>query len=362
VLYHQDILKHSLNLFGAGLFTFVMMQAMALSIRFNNSFAQTENLTVELNYINRNLEKIVADRTNALTEANSILQEQNEEISQQKEELMVQRDEIEMQRDAAQFAHMQIVKQNQKITDSISYASRIQAAVVPPNQLMHQLFTNLVIYNKPKDIISGDFYWSKVIDGKIVLAVADSTGHGVPGAFMSLLGITMLAESVNQMKELKAGELLGVLRNKIIEALQQNNKTNMRDGMDVALLVIDHNEKIIQFSGAHNSLIIIRNNEILEFKGDAMPIGLMRNQMKRFTNHFIHYKENDKIYMFTDGYYDQIGGEQNRKFMKKNFKSLLLSMHQLPAIQQVKTLERTHLEWKEKNEQVDDVLVVGFSL
>ena len=360
IMYHNELLYTVSNMFAVGLGAFVFSQAYVLSVRFNKSFIQTEQLTEELGDLNENLEGIVEERTNSLQEANTDLIERNEEILQQKEEMMAQRDEIEHQRDEARHAHEQIMNQNRKITDSISYASRIQNAVLPPPQMLEAHLNDYFVYSKPRDIVSGDFYWSKKIDDSVVIAVADSTGHGVPGAFMSLLGTALLSESVMQIPQLNASKILNKLREKLIESLHRNKNRGLRDGMDIAMLIIEGGKRRMQYAGAHNPLYIIRKGELLEFKGDRMPIGAMNKNDKSFRNRVVELKENDMVYLFTDGFYDQIGGPKDRKFMRKNFKKMLERMSPLPLAQQKEEINIVYEVWRGSNKQVDDILILGF--
>ncbi|KKL18814.1 hypothetical protein LCGC14_2471760, partial [marine sediment metagenome] len=198
--------------------------------------------------------------------ANILLNEQNIEIKQQRD---------------------QIFQQKQEITDSIQYASRIQNAILPPDSMLSKLQEHFILY-KPRDIVSGDYYWMTLKDNKTIVAVADCTGHGVPGAFMSMLGISFMNEIVNKSDETQANEIMNQLRGNVISSLGQTGEEGeAQDGMDMALCVIDTNAMKIQYSGAYNPLYIIRNNELLEFKPDKMPIGIYREKSKPFSNHDI---------------------------------------------------------------------------
>jgi len=287
--------------------------------------------------------------------ANKLLKGQNEKINQQKIEIEAQRD----------LAH----QQKNDITDSIEYAKRIQSALLPPLNFIKRNLPEHFILFKPRDIVSGDFYWMMNKDGKIIIAAADCTGHGVPGAFMSMLGTAFLNEIVNKITEnkhiysLQANEILNQLRNYIIDSLHQTGeKDESKDGIDMALCIIDSEKRKIQFAGAHNPLYIIKNNSLEVIKGDRMPVSIHRNADKSFTNHELDFEENDIIYMFSDGYYDQIGGEKNRKFMSKKFKELLLEIHHKPMSMQKEILNKTIEEWKGNNIQLDDILVIGIKL
>ena len=253
-------------------------------------------------------------------------------------------------------------KQKQEITDSILYAKRIQTALLPLNDLISDIFPEHCILYKPRDIVSGDFYWIKQIQNKVVIAVADCTGHGVPGAFMSLLGIMLLNESVSSIDDLSASSILNKLRDKVKDALRQTGKRNeQKDGMDMALCILDKESQVIQYAGAYNPLYLIRNNEIIETKADKNPIGIYVMEKPSFTDHNIKIENGDIIYLFSDGYVDQMG-ENNKKFLRKNFKDLLLNIHHKPMYEQKEILDSTIENWKKDEKQVDDILVFGFKI
>ncbi len=213
---------------------------------------------------------------------------------------------------------------------------------------------------KPRDIVSGDFYWTTRKENKLIIAAADCTGHGVPGAFMSMLGIASLSEIVNKNREEKASEILNKLRDNVKATLSQTSEANSaKDGMDIALCVIDYDTMTIQYAGAYNPLIIIRDNGMIQYKADRMPIGVYLREKDSFTNHEIEVKKNDIIYMYSDGYVDQFGGEKGQKFSSKKFKELLLEIHNEPLIKQEELLNDKFFEWKGQSNQIDDVLVFG---
>ncbi|HEC44377.1 MAG TPA: tetratricopeptide repeat protein [Bacteroides sp.] len=273
--------------------------------------------------------------------ANILLNEQNIEIKQQRD---------------------QIFQQKQEITDSIQYASRIQNAILPPDSMLSKLQEHFILY-KPRDIVSGDYYWMTLKDNKTIVAVADCTGHGVPGAFMSMLGISFMNEIVNKSDETQANEIMNQLRGNVISSLGQTGEEGeAQDGMDMALCVIDTNAMKIQYSGAYNPLYIIRNNELLEFKPDKMPIGIYMEKSDPFSNHDIDVEIGDAIYMFSDGYVDQFGGARQKKFMTKNFKELLLRINKKPMKEQRDILDNTIQEWMGAVEQIDDILVLGLRI
>ncbi|MBU8892970.1 MAG: response regulator [Bacteroidales bacterium] len=286
----------------------------------------------------------------------------NEKLAAQNLQISKQKSEIESQRDLAN-------QQKKDITDSIEYAKRIQTALLPPLNFIKRNLPEHFILFKPRDIVSGDFYWMMNKDDKIIIAAADCTGHGVPGAFMSMLGTAFLNEIVTKIVEnkhiysLQANEILNQLRDYIIKSLHQTGALNeSKDGIDMALCIIDSENHKMQFAGAHNPLYLIKNNELKVIKGDRMPVSIHQNAHKSFENHEFDIEEDDVIYIFSDGYYDQIGGPQNRKFMSRNFQNLLLDIHKNPMADQHQILDETIKEWKGDNIQLDDILVIGIKL
>ena len=263
----------------------------------------------------------------------------------------------------------QINLQKKNITDSIEYASRIQQALLPPDQVLENIFPDYFIFYRPRDMVSGDFYWITQKDHKLILAAADCTGHGVPGAFMSMLGIAFLNEIVNKNIEnkhiytLQANEVLNGLRQYIINSLhQEEESSSSKDGIDMALTIIDFQNNHIQYAGAYNPLYLIRKGGLTEKKPDRMPVAIHRRSEQPFTNHEFRFYDDDVIYLFSDGFYDQLGGEKGRKFMSKNFKKLLLDIHQKPMDEQKDLLNQQLLKWKKGYDQLDDILVIGLRL
>ncbi len=253
-----------------------------------------------------------------------------------------------------------IEQQKVNITDSIHYASRIQSALLPPNEELDRLLPSYFILNKPKDIVSGDYYWVSNKNNSIIVALADCTGHGVPGAFMSILGINFLNEIVNTTEEIIANEILNKLRGHLIKSLRQTGeKDEAKDGMEMALCVVDFGNKKLQYSGAFRPLYLLRNGELTEFKGDNMPIGIYYDINVPFRNNEMQFKENDIIYMFSDGYVDQLGGPDRKTYKSKKFKQLLINIHQKPLHEQKVILEQEYDQWKRDIEQTDDMLVMG---
>lgn len=253
-----------------------------------------------------------------------------------------------------------IVEQKQEITDSIQYASRIQNALLPPESYMQKLLPEQFLIYRPRDIVSGDYYWIKEKGDKIITIVADCTGHGVPGAFMSMLGIAFLNEIFSKHEKLSTDLVLNELRKQVIDSLHQTGKEGeSQDGMDVSLFIFDRKKMELEYSGANNSLIIFRNGEMIELKADKMPIGIHTNTDKSFSRKEIKLQKNDMLYAFSDGYPDQFGGPKGKKFMIRKFKALLGKIHNLPMAEQKRSLEKTLDDWMADTIQIDDILVMG---
>jgi sigma-B regulation protein RsbU (phosphoserine phosphatase) len=256
-----------------------------------------------------------------------------------------------------------IESQNQEITSSIQYASKIQSALLPQDEELYNLLPSYFILSKPKDIVSGDYYWVANKDGKTIIALADCTGHGVPGAFMSILGVTFLNEIVSKAVTIRANEILNQLSGQVIKSLHQTGKNDKtRDGMEIGLCVVDPEKHKLQFSGAFRPLYIFRENELLEFKGDSMPIGIYEQEDQSFTNTEILFSKGDIIYLFSDGYVSQLGGTEKKTFRSESFKKLLTDIHNLSMPEQKKILEEKFLEWKGNYDQIDDIMIMGIKM
>ena len=256
----------------------------------------------------------------------------------------------------------QIEKQNKEIKYSFDYAKKIQSTVLPQDEVFENLFGEHFIFFKPRDIVSGDFYWVSQSEQRIVLTAADCTGHGVPGSLMSMLGITMLHEIVNEKQVSHSDEILNQLRLSIARTLKQEGKIGeQKDGIDMALVIYDTKTRQLEFSGANNPIYIIRNGEMLEYKGNNMPVAYYE-KMSDFTRYAIDMKQGDRVYMFTDGFPDQFGGPQGKKFKYRPFKDLLLEVHERPMEEQHRILSLIFDEWKGDLSQIDDVLVIGLRL
>lgn len=268
-----------------------------------------------------------------------------------------------------------IKHQHDNITKSINYAQKIQNAMLPGEGSYEHLFEDSFILFKPKDIVSGDFHWFFNVsdaddrkeagtekNNKVIVVAADCTGHGVPGALMSMVGYNLLNMIVYN-KIYEPHLILSELNKNVRFALQQDKNDN-KDGMDMALCVINRKDKTIEFAGAKNPLIVIKNGELEHLKGDKHPIGGSQGQAHRdYTKHTVSYDGDTHIYMFSDGYEDQFGGPESKKFMVKNLKDLLLKIHREPFSKQKEILNKTIEEWKgTKEKQIDDILVMGMKV
>ena len=256
----------------------------------------------------------------------------------------------------------QITEQRREIVDSIHYARHIQNAIMPDPSLRKEIISDHFLFFRPRDIVSGDFYWATCIGNKSVVAIADCTGHGVPGAFLSMLGISSLNEIVLKLGIETASEILDHLRDHIKTTISRT--IERRDGMDVALCIIDYDKMELQYAGAYSSLDIVRNGRLTKYTADKMPVGIhaFSDEEQKFTNHVIPVQHNDMLYLFTDGYMDQFGGEKDTKFKSKPFRKLLTKISTLPTEHQKRILIETHEQWKGSGFQVDDILVMGIRI
>ena len=274
-----------------------------------------------------------------------IVKERTKEISHQKNEIEVQREELqELYND---------------VTDSIKYAKRLQDSILPSNNFIKELFPESFVYFKPKDIVSGDFYWTYKLENEHLIAAIDCTGHGVPGAFMSLVGASGLNASVRDNKNTRPSMIMDDLNSFAHNALNKNQDHNINDGMDMTLIALNQKKKKLKFAGAYNPLYVVRDGEIIIHKTDRFAIGSFEPGQKKFTPNEISVKKNDMIYLFSDGFPDQFGGPRGKKFMSKNFRSLIVSIANKTVEQQKKQLDQTFMDWKGNLEQMDDILVIG---
>lgn len=326
ILYANSIVNTGFSISFA-MFFFIFLQALILSIRFSKSFKRVESLSTELNDINKNLERKVNERTKILQETS--------------------------------FA---LATKNKNITESINYASRIQEAILPTDNKLSKALKEYFVFYKPRDVVSGDFFWLNDIKNEtdsIVLAVVDCTGHGVPGAFMSMLGSELLSQIVNEQNIKSANEILRQLHLKVRRALNQQ-ETDNREGMDLSVVVIHKENKFIEFAGAKSPIVYIQNGELHQLKGNKTPIGGQQREKERFfSSHTISLKAPTTFYLFTDGFQDQFGGENGRKFNPKQLRELLLSIHKLPMSIQKEKIDQSLKDWMQNERQIDDILLMG---
>lgn len=253
-----------------------------------------------------------------------------------------------------------IEEKNNDIMDSIKYARRIQETILPPDNSVAALFPNSFILYEPRDIVSGDFYWLMDREEVSVIAAADCTGHGVPGAFMSIMGITFLNEIAAKKEVKTAAEVLNQLRCNVIHSLTQRGEEGaQKDGMDIALLAFSKDMSSVQYAGAYNPLFIIRQGELIEYKANRFPVGKHQRDDQPFDNNEIELQKDDMLYVFSDGYIDQFGGPKGKKYMSKRFKRLLIEIHKQPVAEQKQLLYQEILQWRGSIEQVDDIIVIG---
>lgn len=258
----------------------------------------------------------------------------------------------------------EIERKNNVIIDSIEYAKNIQQSILPSNEDIARVFQRYFILYKPKDIVSGDFYWLHESDKRILMAAADCTGHGVPGAFMSIMGYNLLNETISENPTAAPSEMLDILNRKVLNSLKQHDTgTSAKYGMDIALVSINKEKSKAEFSGAHNSLLIYRNNECIQLKADRLSVGsLIKEETESFTNHVFDVQKGDMLYMFSDGYVDQTGGPDGKKFFGTPFRELLQSIHQFDEEEQRKILDDTIVKWRGPKSQIDDILVIGIRI
>lgn len=286
---------------------------------------------------NKRLEEIVHDRTKEIADQNTVLAKQRDEITAKTEDIL----------------------------DSIKYAKRLQNTILPSQEILKKYFNDFFVFYRPKDIVSGDFYWARKINGKILWSAIDCTGHGVPGAMVSIVGNNGLLRATNEFQLSKPNEILDKLRELVLESFKAQGSNDVKDGMDLGLASVDKEKMLLEFSGANNTCVIVRNGEIIEIKGDKQPIGDFE-LAKPFTNHTFNLEKGDNIYLFTDGYVDQFGGENEasrknggKKFKSKPFKQFLVEISHHGMEVQKKLIIEKFDNWRGEIEAIDDVCVFG---
>jgi serine phosphatase RsbU (regulator of sigma subunit) len=292
-----------------------------------------------------------------LVRSNKNKQKANAIISKQKQLVEDQKAVVEIQKE-------QVEEKNKNITDSINYARRIQNALLQSENEVKLFLPDYFILFKPKDIVSGDFYWFFEKQGTLYFSVVDCTGHGVPGAFMSMLGMNFLNDILQTEEVPSPAYILNRLSEKVVERLKQKNiNSQTKDGMDMALCSLSENKNKLQFSGANNPLIIIRDKQIIEIGGDRIPIGHQGlEEAEEFTTKVTDIQKGDCIYLFSDGYTDQFGGEKGKKFKSKQLYEKLAEINKESMSEQKNILERTFEDWRGNMEQIDDVCIIGIRL
>ena len=337
ILYSIELID-SIYLSNYGVLTLILLQSFVISSRFAQAFQKSEDLGVELQDLVENLEFRVKERT---------------------EKLQLAHEEVQMVNDTLKVTLDMVAHQRDEMLDSIQYAQRIQASILPRQAQLQSLLPDHFVLFKPRDVVSGDFYWLTKSNEKIILAAIDCTGHGVPGAFMSIVGNDLLNAIIKNKHILKVDEILSQLHKDVRQVLQQK-ETNTNDGMDMALVSIDLVARKLQFAGAKNPLIYIQNEKLHQINGDKIPIGGEQREIERiFTLHELDITEPTTFYIYSDDYQDQFGGKKGKKFMTKRFRELLFEIHSQPMEEQKMILEETLTTWMGTEEQVDDILVIG---
>jgi serine phosphatase RsbU (regulator of sigma subunit) len=285
------------------------------------------------------------------------------EIETKNNILLTKQSEIERINKSLNEANLEVFRKNNELTDSINYARYIQKAIVPSQTNIKQNFPESFVFHKPKDIVSGDFCWTWQKENYMCLVAADCTGHGVPGAMLSMIGISLLNEIVNINNVLKPNFILEILKMRLINLFRYEKSGAFKDGIELALCCVDYNTKKLYFSGSNNPLYLISDGRLSIVKADPMPIGNHTYTVnKEFTKHIIDFKSGDSFYIFSDGFADQFGGPKGKKYMYKQMQNLFLNIHKLSPEEQRKKIVQEFYDWKGREEQVDDVLVVGVKL
>jgi serine phosphatase RsbU (regulator of sigma subunit) len=291
-------------------------------------FAVIQLATQRVKRQNQKLEETVQERTREIAEQNTQLEQQKTEITQKTTDIL----------------------------DSIQYAKRIQSTILPPASRLNELFHEHFVFYRPKDIVSGDFYWAREVQGKTIFSAIDCTGHGVPGSLVSIVGNNGLLRAVNEFKLTEPHAILDKLREIVVGAFRSEGQSDVKDGMDIALCSIDYETGTLKYAGANNECVIIRNGELFELKPDKQPIGQFIDA-KPFSQKEFQLEDNDCIYLYTDGYVDQFGGDKLKKFKSRPFKTMLAGLAHLPMNEQFEAVQRAFDSWKADLDQVDDVCV-----
>ncbi len=307
----------------------------------------------------RNANKALEEKNIKLKKANAKARRRTIDLFGKHIDLKKAKKQIEIQND-------ELEKKSHQINDSLNYAKLIQEATLPKKNYIKNILPNSFIFFQPRDIVSGDFYWFEKIGNLIFVAAVDCTGHGVPGAFMSMIGTTLLNEIVVENKTYDTAQILTKLNLGVIHSLNQKTDSSFiqNDGMDITICCIDTQKKSIDISCAGHTCFVINNDKLSTIRGDIFPIGdvFPNKPTPIFTKHSIEINNEATIYMFSDGYQDQFGGEKNEKYLSSKFKKLLWQNHYLSMRKQCKILNEEFNTWKGKHQQIDDVLVIGINI
>lgn len=311
----------------------------------------------------RDSEKATENARSELQKIFNELRSNEIEIENKNSALQNKQTEIERFNKSLNEANNEIFRKNSELTDSINYARYIQRAIVPGQQIIKQNFPESFVFHKPKDIVSGDFCWTWQKDNYSCIVAADCTGHGVPGAMLSMIGVSLLNEIVNVNNALRPNIILEILKMRLINLFRYEKNGLFKDGIELALVCVDYSTSKLYFSGSNNPLYFISDGKLSIVKADPMPIGNHTYTInKEFTKHVIDFKSGDSFYIFSDGFADQFGGIRGKKYMYKRMQNLFLEHHKLTPEEQRKKIIQEFYDWKGKEEQVDDVLVIGVIL
>ena len=293
-------------------------------------------------------------RTRSLRQSQKLLEDQ----------VAIRTSELLEEKEKLQVAYSEIDGKNKDITDSIHYAKRIQNAILPADSTIKQSLNESFVLYQPKAIVSGDFYWLEKWGNETLIAAVDCTGHGVPGAFMSIVCHNILTQAVNVLGLTKPALILNETNSQLSKKLNQDpDEATVRDGMDISLISINYPKLKIEFAGANNPMWMIRNSQMIQVNGDKFPIGaFVGEELQQFKNHEFELQKGDCVYIFTDGFADQFGGPKGKKFKYKQFEALLIKNHKKPMEEQKEILEKTIIDWMGDLEQIDDILVIGIRI
>mgnify|MGYP005839003411 CR=1 FL=1 len=299
----------------------------------------------------------IMDLKQQIDSLENIHQQELHYIKQQEEEIYKQINSIKEQRSIIEF-------QKQELEDSVTYAFRIQQAILPPKSYIDRILSDYFIFYVPKSIVSGDFYFIEQEGDYTIISAVDCTGHGVPGAMMSVIGYDLLNQAVKLNHITKPSKILSFVDEGVTNFLRQiNDESGVHDGMDISIVTIHKQLRIVEFAGAYHQLYYSHKGEIIEIKGDKLPIGMnIDGVVDQYTNHGVPVNKGDMLYLFSDGYADQFGGEHNKKFKYKALKNMLLEISNRDCNEQKEILAHQFTEWQGDNEQVDDILVIGIKV